>query len=59
MALQSQLHCYHVSNIMKTGKVLGRRAFLKVIEIKLPDGTIAAGKSFLRIYPIMKVMLHH
>ena len=48
MALQSQLHHYHISNVMKTGRVLGRGAFSKVIEVKLPDGTIAAGKKFFK-----------
>ena len=32
--------------LKKTGKLLGRGAFGKVIEMKLPDGTTVAGKKF-------------
>ena len=33
-------------DLEKTGKLLGRGAFGKVMEMKLPDGTIVAGKKF-------------
>ena len=48
MALQSQLHHYHIPGVMKTDRVLGRGAFAKVIEMKLSDGTIVAGKKFFK-----------
>ena len=44
--LQGQLKVLH--NLKKTGKLLGRGAFGKVIEMKLPDGTIVAGKKFYK-----------
>ena len=42
--LHSQLKV--LPNLEKTGKLLGRGAFGKVIEMKLPDGTVVAGKKF-------------
>ena len=42
--LQGQLKV--LPDLKKTGKVLGRGAFGKVKEMKLPDGTIVAGKKF-------------
>ena len=43
---RSQLQHFNLPDVMKTGRVLGRGAFAKVIEMKLPDGTIVAGKKF-------------
>ena len=44
--LRSKLQHYHRPDVMKTGTVLGRGAYAKVMEMKLPDGTIVAGKKF-------------
>ena len=42
--LRSQLQRYNIPNVLKTGTVFGRGGYSKVMEMKLPDGTAAAGK---------------
>ena len=44
--LKRRLQDYNLPGVMKTDRLLGRGAFGKVIEMKLPDGTIVAGKKF-------------
>ena len=39
-----QLELYNLYGLEETGKVLGRGAYGEVIEMKLPDGRIVAGK---------------
>ena len=42
--LRSQLRHYNLPDVMETGRVLGKGAYGKVLEMKLPDGTMVAGK---------------
>ena len=45
--LRSKLQRYNLPDVMRTGTpLLGRGAFAKVMEMKLSDGTIVAGKKF-------------
>lgn len=39
-----QLERYNLSGLEETGKELGRGSYGEVVEMKLPDGRIVAGK---------------
>ena len=44
--LRSKLQHYNLPDVMKRGRVFGKGAFGKVMEMKLADGTIVAGKKY-------------
>ena len=49
MASNEQLKAYLLLDVEETGRVLGKGAYGEVVELKLPDGTIAAGKKIHNI----------
>ena len=44
MASSEQLKSYLLPNVEDTGRVLGKGAYGEVVEMKLPNGTVVAGK---------------